>query len=208
MPIILPTRARPDNIKRFLDIGKPIEPVYLLLDDDDPKLKEYEQIEGVSFIISHNEKKGIGYLMNKAFELMPNEPYYAIFADDCVPETPGWDIKLKNACKNGIAWGADGIQNDRLPTHCFIDGGIVRKLGFIAHPALKHCFIDDCWKLVYDVIGGKYLPDIIITHHHYINGKAIKDETYANQPPLEEDQKVFAEIAHDYILKLLQIKGN
>lgn len=211
MPILMPTKSRPQNVKRFFEAYKKtlaVEQVVLLIDDDDKYLPDYMNL-GTDFYFYLNKADGIGGLMNLFYEDNPNESYYALIADDVLPETEHWDIILKHGCleTGGITWGADGIQNEGLPTHPFINGNLVRKLGYIAHPKLKHCFIDNCWHIAAKIIGGGYYPNIKMTHMHYLNGKAHMDDTYKNQPSMKDDHDVFDEIYMDYIKTLEGIKN-
>jgi hypothetical protein len=141
--------------------------------------------------------------MNQYFRINPNEEYYALMADDVLPETEHWDIILKEGLKDcAITWACDGIQNEGLPTHPFLNGDVVRKLGYIAHPELKHCFIDNCWYIMGQILGHKYYPNIKLTHLHHLIGKAPLDETYKNQPSMSEDAATFQRILPEYIYKL------
>lgn len=214
MPILIPTKGRPQNIERFASmykLTKATEPVVLLLDGDDRYLADYFNNQRASNFwcwVAPDSDNGIGGIMNEYFRRFPDEEYYAILADDVVPQTEHWDIILKQACleSRGLAWGDDGLQGAGLPTHPFICGDVVRALGYIAHPKLKHCYIDDCWLAIANVIGGQYMPNIKLTHFHHLNGKAQLDETYLSQPPIQDDASAFREIQQPYLLELLTAK--
>lgn len=215
MPILLPTRNRKSNIKRFLECYKSTgakEPVVLLTDEDDPI--DYEKIikkSGLANISFESKKRmTIGLRMNDYFYKNRNEEYYALIADDVVPETESWDAKMKAAClPDKLVWASDGLQNENLPTHPFIGGELVRKLGWIAYPGLNHCFVDNVWRdIAYFGKRGVYMPDVKLTHYHWINKKAEKDSTYNEQPSLRLDHIVYEEFREYGINPMIEMLKN
>lgn len=194
--IILPTKGRPDNLVRFIGAYQKtyaILPVYVVLDASDSF-----RYDGITF--PENWKRvtappgtPIGNIFNLVFEACPNEAYYGIMADDVIPETPHWDTLLRQACQpNKIAWGMDGIQNEAIPVHPFIGGELVRELGFLAAPGIRHWFVDNAWKSIAVALDAEmYLPDVKTSHHHYVNGKARLDRTYEEQPDHRADELAY-----------------
>lgn len=196
--IILPTLRRPDNLKRFIRAYKLTGgtlPIHVILDASD--VARYKDIELPSNWKRCTVPSGtpIGKIFNLIFLRYPKEPFYGMVADDVVPETNIWDIVLRDSCMpDKIAWGWDGIQNERLPVHPFIGGNLVRSLGWWAAPGLYHWYVDNVWKMIADAFNcGVYLPQIKMTHHHYVNGLASKDRTYDQQPNPNEDKIIFEE---------------
>jgi hypothetical protein len=56
---------------------------------------------------------------------------------------------------------------------------MIKALGFMAPPAMRHLYLDNFWKELGEAVGGLvYLPDVIIEHLHPVNGKAEWDERY------------------------------
>lgn len=192
--IIMPTMGRPQNITRFIQAYADTQartPIVMVLDDGDPKLKDYNAINyPLSFtrlMVPHGTT--VPQCQNIAFELFPDKDYYGFIGDDCVPETRDWDWLLGNACQpNGIAWGDDGIQGEGLTTHPFIAGKLLRKIGYVAHPSFHHFFTDTVLlNIVRTLNCGVYLPNIKTTHYHHLNGKAEMDETYTSKGSLQRD---------------------
>lgn len=139
--------------------------------------------------------KGAASHHNKVFEEFPNEPYYASVADDVIPETMNWDVKLKYACMpDKVAVPNEGIDRSathgakHFPTHCFIGGDLVRKWGFIAPPVLDHFYVDNWW---HDAGEQVVMPDVHLTHLHFKNGKAEKDETYHGRPNSHNEERAY-----------------
>ena len=150
---------------------------------------------------------GIVYEVREPLEFVPwlNEifPVYArrfrylgSLGDDHVPLTPGWDsrvIAVLRQLGTGLCYGDDLLQGERLPTACFMTSDIVSILGFAAPPELLHMFSDNFWLALGRSIGRiRYLPDVVIEHRHFINGKAQKDQTYAaSAAQMARDQAAF-----------------
>lgn len=185
--IILPTLHRPQNLSRFIraysSTGATL-PIHVVFDKDD--IHRYSGVE----IPEHWKKcqvpagTRIGEIFNIIFKKYPDEDFYGMVADDVVPETLIWDIVLRDSSMpDKISWGECGIQNEKLPVHPFIGGDLVRKLGWWAAPCLKHWFVDNVWKNIADELNcGVYLPQIKMSHHHFMNDKAYRDRTYEEQP--------------------------
>ena len=115
-----------------------------------------------------------------------------------------------NAClPDKIVYGDDGINGMNLPTHPFIGGDLVRKVGYIAPPDVNHWYVDNFWKelgMAMDCLD--YMPGIKTNHHHFINGKAKEDSTYKNQPDHEKDRKAFeAYMADGFPKMIIRLKG-
>lgn len=198
--IFLPTRARLKNINRFIEAYTKTEAtefVVLLVDKDDFTYNDLDL--NSNFAINYFDKSNIASLMNEVFKRYPNEDVYGIMADDVLPETPKWDkILREQAVTHPISWGNDGLHGINLPTHPFLNGDIVRKLGFIAPPELKHCYVDNFWLLLAHTIGGAYCPNVKLTHYHPIVNLAESDDTYKNQPDMNIDASSWEEIRPKY----------
>jgi len=125
--------------------------------------------------------------------------YLALLNDDHEPQTPGWDVKLKNAIGDeafGIAYGPDGIWEDgRIPSAPVITSSMYERLGWVALPGLHHILVDNVWWDLSEALGTRhFLPDVRIQHHHYTTGAAVKDETYietSNQGHQDEDSVTY-----------------
>lgn len=203
--IIFPTRGRPQNLKRFIRAyadTRATEPVLVIVDRCDDKLEEYKEIEMPnSFLADIVTRVPLTETINNAFIRNPNQPYYAVVCDDVVPSTPAWDKILSDIATCGrISWGRDGIQNEQLPTHPFISGDIVRRLGWVLYPECKQQYADTVLGAIARASGlGKYCDYVKMTHHHYINGRAEMDKTYKECPDPKQDAKVFEEFMANHL---------
>ncbi len=183
MILLVPSRGRPQNIAELK------EAVYstahgdvrfiVALDDDDPTVNEYTQIENVEFWVGTSKRLG-PWLNELAPQLAKDDSVVGFMGDDHRPKSEGWDLRMIEAVGHkGIAYGNDLIQGPNLPTAVFMTSNIVEQLGYMCPPGLIHLFIDNAW-----LEWGRgaecltYLDDVIIEHVHPLKGKAAQDVTY------------------------------
>ncbi|HEX3747593.1 MAG TPA: hypothetical protein VHW09_26845 [Bryobacteraceae bacterium] len=192
--LLLPTMGRPEKARRFIEAYRATGgtlPCWIVLDGADAHRYDGLELPGRwrRIVVAAGTKPG--EILNQLFAEHPNDPYYAATADDVVPETPGWDVKLRDAClPDKVAWGYDGIEN--MGSHPFIGGDLLRKLGWWVAPGLKRSCIDGVWNIIAAKLGrGVYLPDVRTIHHHHTNQKAAFDATYAARADSPDDVAVF-----------------
>lgn len=191
--IVLPTIYRPENLRRFIHhyaLTGATLPIHVVFDA--ANVSQYRDVTLPEHWKRCTVPTGcrLGDVFTLMFSAFPNEEFYGMVADDVVPATEGWDVKLRSAClPDRIAWGFDGAQDETLPRHPFIGGDLVRRLGFWSAPGIKHWFIDNAWRdIAVGLQCGVYRPDIIMRHYHYLNGLAQKDRTYESQPSTRADE--------------------
>ena len=210
--IVLPSKGRPDLLMRFIKayaVTGAILPVYLVLDEADASRYDHVILPENWKRCTSPEGTPLGGIFNMIFSAFPNEEYYAMVADDLLPETPFWDVALKESClPDKIAWGNDGIQNEKLPTHPFIGGDLVRKMGWWSPPHIQHWFVDNAWKSIADALNcGVYLDQVKMNHCHPANGKRERDRTDDGQPSHFADQGAYTEfMANDFPKMIERIK--
>lgn len=200
--IFLPSRGRPQNVIRFFDAYRATEatePGLIILDADDAHNYWQNGIElpdGWRFIAFDHDC--IVASVNQAFAKYPDEDFYAVMADDVIPRTKHWDRLLREAAgSKGLAWGFDGGHAHHLPCHPFIGGELVRAMGWISYPGVKHFAADDVWLDIGLTLGSaRYLPGVILEHAHPAVGKAQTDETYRSRPDQRADQEAYLKF-HD-----------
>jgi hypothetical protein len=112
------------------------------------------------------------------------EQYKAVgfLADDCLPQTPGWDVMMMEAlAAPGIAYPEDRRRDD-IPEHAFISSPIITALGWFFEPTLAHYYTDNLLADLGRAAGClRYVPDAVVAHLHYQVGGtgAERDRTYA-----------------------------
>jgi hypothetical protein len=206
MLTIIPTRGRNENALRLfeaINATADFTEVVFAIDADDVEtynglMDATAGLNNVKVVIA--ERMGMnGTLNHWASWFSPDYDYICFMGDDHLPRTGGWDTKLTEAIGTdaGIAYGNDLLQGENLPTAVVMSSKIIRALGFMSPPALKHLFLDNFWLAMGNALGNvNYLPEVIIEHMHYLNGKAEHDERYAavnNAEMHNADEAIFAE---------------
>ena len=197
--LILATRERVSWLWRFAkayEITRATAKVIVGLDEDDPLLANYKDLDlPRNFYRMVVEPHGAGAcpVQNAIFDKFPDADVYGIMADDLIPVSMHWDKKLADAAgKRYLAYGPDGMHDERFATHPFLGGDLVRDFGFIAPAGLKHLYVDDFW---WDRADDRiYVPDARLEHHHWANGKAEKDGVYRHDA--NHDEKVYRSLGH------------
>jgi hypothetical protein len=193
MLIVVPTRGRPANAQRLIyavNATATFRPeLHFAVDEDDPTAHDYLRVfaeakarEGVRVTYSVGPRIFVGPTLNHiAVRAEPRNLWIAFMGDDHVPESVGWDHSLVEPLGPvGISYGNDLFQGPNLPTAVVMTANIVRWLGYMVPPTLKHLYLDNFWKELGTQLGIlHYVPNVIIRHHHYQAGLAEHDQTYA-----------------------------
>jgi hypothetical protein len=110
-----------------------------------------------------------------------------MFCGDDHTFTPGWDTLLLGALDRMGGTGFAYPKTERLPDLpevCAVTADVVRALGWLALPVLRHYFIDNAWKELGEAIGRyAYVPESVVPHHHWsmpagMEPRAARDECY------------------------------
>ncbi len=195
--VIVPSRGRPEAARALVQAFKATAAADTMLvfavDDDDPTRDEYptavseDMWAHASVCHVDNDLGSMVCTLNKAAHAIVNTFEPAPFAvgfmgDDHRPRTHGWDAAYLDALRKlgaGIVYGDDLYQGEKLPTQCAMTADIVRTLGFMAPPGLRHMYVDDFWLDLGAAAGCiRYLPDVIVEHVHPVAGKAVVDAGY------------------------------
>lgn len=105
------------------------------------------------------------------------------FGDDQWIRTKDWDKmmldKMDAIGGQGVLYPDDLLQREHLATAACISSEIIKALGYFGLPCVKHMYAEGAWMMVGRAIGKLvYMPNIIIEHMHYQNGKAVMDAQY------------------------------
>lgn len=218
---IVPTRGRPQAVPELVDAfwKTCTGPARLLfaIERNDPAREAYETaiIEsgnehatvfaddptGVRLEYTVSSGGSMVSALNAAVDLvLPNRTPAALafMGDDHRPRTKGWDTAYLEAlaAKPGMAFGNDRIQGMKLPTQIAMSASLVRAIGHMAPPVLKHMYVDNYWLqlgLAADCIT--YLPDVTVEHLHPSAGTAEVDEGYLRvnaREVFDHDEKALA----------------
>jgi len=207
--VILPSRSRPDNVKRGVDAlleHSRISDIIVAIDEDQADL--YPRLDGVTYEVNPRLR------MNGTLNLVANkyaDKYETIYflGDDHLVKTPGWDELLYAPIKArgyGLSYGNDLLQGQKLATAIMMSTNIIRTLGFMAPPKLIHLYMDNFWMSLGQALDClTYVREAVIEHMHYLAGKAQADEQYLDvnsQEMYRKDQESFI----DYMQG--QLKGD
>lgn len=191
---LCPTRDNPEGAREmvasFYDTVERIETsVILVVDEDDPKLAEYqtipEQFRSRVVVSGHVLRPDTAHVMvvpggsltkatNEAVErLWDAEAIIGHVGDDHRFRTQGWDNAIRDVLKDnpGVAYANDGFPTI-WASAWWTNTIIIRTLGWLAVPGSMHLSIDDVFM---DIGAGlnrlTYLPDVFIEHLHPAGGK-------------------------------------
>lgn len=193
--LIIPSRARPQNLRRLIgacqDTGTST-PAWVRLDEDDTCVPQYRELslpEGWRIIVGH--RVSLSSVYNEAYESLNGTTHWVFIADDVVPITNGWDIKLIEAAgADGMAVPAGGETTGGCP-HFVLGGDLVRSMGWLSLPGLDRIYIDTVWG---DIAKARsvyrQVPDVTLEHRHFSNGKALMDSTYRKHHK-EQDKLIY-----------------
>lgn len=188
MIILVPTRGRPMNATALLASHEELSAasdLLFIIDANDPEHDQYHFEVGAELCMTiENQTRGMAYPINKAANAIAKQNKYDFFAflgDDHRPRTAEWDLQLMAAMQRqpSMAYGNDLLQGKRLPTMIVMTSDIVKALGGMVPPNMKHLYLDNFWKKLGEDLGAlTYLDDVIVEHMHPVAGKAEWDEGY------------------------------
>jgi glycosyltransferase involved in cell wall biosynthesis len=187
--IILPTRGRPENLKRMINsilitatYPENIEMCFRVDSDD---------IESIKTLITLSEKINInikigtkyqchGYYWNEAWEMASND-VLQMSGDDFVYHTKGWDVEVlkeinKYDDKMVMVYGRDGIQEGKLATHHFMHRRWHEAIGQFVQLRTKVFYHDTGNDVLATKIGRRcYRSDLYFEHLHWTSKKSELD---------------------------------
>jgi len=188
--IIVPARTRTWNIKRLLTAwGETgawgVADLRVDVDADDPALADYQAIDlpaGARMVVWDHWMPCMHKL--EAAVAQEVDAYFALgfMGDDHVPRTHGWAQRWLDVLRelgSGTVYGADGYQDETLPTQWATTTDLIKALGRMVPAPVEHLFSDTAVGTLGQEAGCiRYLPDTFIEHMHYIVGKSPHDAQY------------------------------
>lgn len=189
--VIVPSRGRPESAVEmaaaFRETCTGDTQLIFAIDEDDPTRNDYLKVlkawHGTAVYYGLAESM-VEALNGAAAAFLVDDPFALGFmGDDHRPRTVGWDqayLDALNGLGTGIVYGNDGFQGENLPTQVAMTADIVRALGWMAPPVLRHLYVDNVWKALGSTACClRYLPDVLVEHMHPFAGKAELDDGYA-----------------------------
>jgi hypothetical protein len=198
--MVVPSRGRPATVKDATEAFSATTQVgdtrlVWAVDRNDPDLRRYRTAVTKTRnrqVTVHAVDGGcmVAALNEAALQLAHDPTVEAVgfLGDDHRPRTHGWDAAFLGALREpgcGMVYGDDLFSSDFVPTHIAMRASIARALGWMAHPALRHMYVDTLWRDLGSAADAlRYLknPDpartVIVEHMHYQCGKAEEDDAY------------------------------
>lgn len=194
--VITPTRSRPENFARMVKScqemsGGSID-IYAGLDDDDPRLQDYQKVKSqfgqIKFFVG--SRKSLSSWTNelamqaiKDSDLVKGELYLVSMGDDHVVRSSFWETKMISMLRlqpgPGFAYGDDLMNGSGLCTCWMASARAVEKLGWMMLPRCNHMYVDNAiMELGSAAHRLTYIPDLVIEHMHHVMKKSETDMTY------------------------------
>lgn len=183
--IIVPSRGRPENAKRLLD--RVVETtcstdrvdIVFAVDLSDTSRFDYPP-QNTTIVVGGNMVRAL----NEVAIIKHNTYGFISFMGDDVLPHSGWSERILEALdhkSNGIVYGNDLAQKEKLPTSVFMDSNIVKTLGFMAPPNQAQLYVDNFWKHLGESLDTLiYVDNAILEHLHPHVQKAESDSVYEN----------------------------
>lgn len=202
MTWLLPTRRRPGNLKRLFracrEYGSTTPCLILVNDDEWAELsRTYEALDRPErWRFVPVKAASMHEALRQAWPLVKDEPWIGLLQDDLVPATPAWDERLVGALQGWNAVSAhDGIPHDqRMHGAIAWSGDLVRELGWLYPPTLKHLYGDDVWEQLSGVTRCWKVMWDVVTRHHNETYRPGGDETAAHIRGFTECDKAAFEV--------------
>jgi len=182
--LLVPSYIRPDSIVQLRDVMAATcrgdTTLIVGLNEDDPTRDQYP--EGVHYEVRSGLRFVVAWLNELAVPAADEFRFVGHMGDDFRPRAEGWDVSMMEALgKTPFAFGNDLYPRTpgELPCHIFTRGEVVKALGYLAVPSMKHMWADVAWRDWGRAVGITYLHDVIIEHLHFTNGKSQPDASYA-----------------------------
>lgn len=218
--VVVPSRGRPHSVARLAEAFDATTRnqdtrIWFAIDSDDPDLGEYRDAVTLAADPRIAVIAVIGGYMSAALNEAaiaavydPTVEAVGFMGDDHRPRTPGWDVAYLTALREmgaGVVYGDDGLQSEALPTQCAMSASIVRALGWMCPPSLRHLWIDNFWRDLGRAAGClRYLPDVLVEHMHPYNDKAEMDAGYERVNSLEmidSDRAAYERYATEFLAR-------
>ncbi|MGA2319478.1 MAG: hypothetical protein ABSG95_01875 [Solirubrobacteraceae bacterium] len=191
--LVVPSRERPANIARLAEALEETcrGDTHLLvgLDADDPTLPQYLELDcEAEFVVEPDLHGVVAWVNHLAVPHTGGYRFIGTVNDDNVPRTEGWDLRVIEALGRApFCFGNDlhpGRPPGSLCCHVFMRAEVVRTLGYMGLPSLRHMYIDDAWMVWGQAVGIGFLPDVVIEHLHPSAGKSEMDANYETSEAL------------------------
>jgi len=150
-------------------------------DQDDPALRDYSVLYEQQIIINANTC--VVEATNHAAKLAKFD--VLVYLSDDFKCFDNWGVEVvkyfEGVTKPLLIKVDDKLQpfNKDVLTIPIMNKALYNELGYFFHPGYKSMFVDqDLYWSAKNMGAIKGCPELVFEHHHYVNGKSKRDETY------------------------------
>jgi hypothetical protein len=183
--LLLPTYNRCDLFKNFLKSyieTKSIIPALCLVDKNDPQKEQYLQIEfPETWTLVLTNERTMGGKIVEVWDQYKDCDAIALANDDHHLETLHWDQKMFGRLngRNVLGTNDNWMAPKRLCGMTMWSGALLRAVGYLYPPGLKHLFIDSVWECLATKAGcGEIMMDVMCEHRHGYKDPKSQDATF------------------------------
>jgi hypothetical protein len=192
LALIVPSRGRPQNVERLVDAmektcrGDTQLVVGVDRDEDEKTLEAYQALTPSDLVVRDGLRgRLVEWLNVLARSRARSFRYLGHIGDDNVPLSDGWDVRVMESLERqapvGFCFGDDldpGRPPGSLSIHIFMTAEVVRRLGYMGPPRLRHMYVDPVWYAWGTATTIDFLPDVVLEHRHYTLGRSPRDASY------------------------------
>lgn len=191
--MVVPSRARPKGLQRYVDSvantqsGNHDVKVFAWVDNDDPKLIDYQQMSHQLLDITFGDSNSVQQSWDHIAQKAVSEDHDIVIMgnDDLFMVTPNWDQTLTERVSQYpdniyVAWFNEGIMGNKLSAFPVVSSDWIKTLGWF----MPHYFTFGMGpKTVFEIAKSLnrlvYISEVKMTHeHHSVTGH--RDSTTNN----------------------------
>lgn len=169
LTMLVPSRRRPEAARDLCVHSF----VTFVVDQDDLTAESYPPrrtlvVPGGTMVKALNQ--ALSYVYTPFVGFMGDDHRPAEFALADLADVASLDAQVDGAA---MTYGNDLFQGENLPTAIVMSTHLVRAIGFMAPPVLRHLYVDNYWLELGRALGIlKYVPEVVIEHMHPAAGKS------------------------------------
>ncbi len=170
---LLPTKGRPDNLKRFLrsarEIGTSTPGLILINKSDTADYDSVTQNLIDGWTVLRVDATDYGEAIRSVWSRVKDLPWIGLVCDDLVPCTPNWDTQLIASLRGwNVVSSNDGWQAPKRMHGAIVwSGDLARAIGWVFPERLSHIFHDDIWETLGRETGNwEVRMDVMVKHLH------------------------------------------
>lgn len=199
--ILVPTRKRPENVKRLYtsametaDNPELLEFVFYIDTDDMETLALSKQLKWPNALARTGGRIVLSQMWNECQKVATGEIYMHA-GDDIVFKTKGWDSMVRKAFEESkdrilFVHGDDLHWNERFGTHGFLHRNWVNAVSYFVPPYFS-CDYNDTWlNDVANALGRRKFLPFVTEHMHPIFKKSEWDATHLERIQKGKDDNV------------------